>query len=186
VANGEHPEPEETVEEMEIENDDDIRKGASALFGVDLGDASLPIDVDVDGDGQVDGSEDTTNGTSSGECTSACWEDFVPIFDENKVRTHAICKRCGKKFAARALIGTGSLNRRMTVCRKKLVNDRKVQSRLAMNVDGLHNWVYDASCAHNELCRLIARLDLPLGIGDTQAWEDYIKNAHNPRFLEGF
>jgi hypothetical protein len=51
-----------------------------------------------------------------------------------------------------------------------------------MNADGLHNWVYDAARARNELCRLIARLDLPLGVGDTQAWEDYIKNAHNPRF----
>jgi hypothetical protein len=34
------------------------------------------------------------------------------------------------------------------------------------------------------LCRLIARLDLPLGIGETQAWEDYIAHAHNPRFTE--
>jgi hypothetical protein len=151
VADGEHLEPEETVEEMEIENDDDIREGASALFGIDLGDASLPIDVDADGDGQVDGSEDTTNGTSSGKRTSACWEDFVAIFDENKVRTHAICKRCGKIFASRASIGTGSLNRHMVVCRKKLVNDHKVQSRLAINADGLHNWVYDASRARNEL-----------------------------------
>jgi hypothetical protein len=72
VADSEHPKPEETVEEMEIENDDDIREGASALFGVDLGDASLPIDVDAGGDGEVDGSEDTTNGTSSGKRTSAC------------------------------------------------------------------------------------------------------------------
>jgi hypothetical protein len=179
MADGEHSE--ETVEEMEIENNDEIREGTSALFGVDLVDASLPIDVDASGDGQKDDSEDT-NGTSSGKRTSACWEDFVPIFDENKVRTHAICKCCGKKFATRASIGTRSLNRHMAVCRKKLVNDHKVQSGLAMNADGLHNWVYDASRARNELCRLIARLDLPLGIGDTQALEDYIKNAHNSIF----
>jgi hypothetical protein len=153
VADSEHPKPEKTMEEMKIENDDDIREGAFALFGVDLGDTSLPIDVDTGGDGQVDDFEDTTNGTSSGKRTSACWEDFVPIFDENKVRTHAICKCCGKKFATRASIGTGSLNRHMAVCRKKLVNDRKVQSRLAMNADGWHNWVYDASRARNELCR---------------------------------
>jgi hypothetical protein len=99
----------------------------------------------------------------------------VPIFDDNGVRSHAICKRCGKKFAARASIGTGSLNKHMLACRKKLASDRKVQSKLAMNVDGLHNWVYDASRTRNELCQLIARLDLPLGVGDTQAWEDYIK-----------
>jgi len=42
--------------------------------------------------------------------------------------------------------------------------------------------VYDPTVAHTELCRLIAWLDLLLGIGETQAWEDYIKRAHNPRF----
>jgi hypothetical protein len=34
------------------------------------------------------------------------------------------------------------------------------------------------------LCRLIARLDLALGIGETQTWEDYIARAHNPRFTK--
>ena len=33
-------------------------------------------------------------------------------------------------------------------------------------------------------CRLIARLDLSLGIGETEAWEDYIVRAHNPRFVK--
>jgi hypothetical protein len=32
------------------------------------------------------------------------------------------------------------------------------------------------------LCRLIARLDLPLNIGATDAFEEYIRFAHNPRF----
>jgi hypothetical protein len=57
-ADGEIPEP---VEELEIEDDDDAREGAAAMFGIDLGDG--PIDVDVGDDG-VDGSEDT-NGASS-------------------------------------------------------------------------------------------------------------------------
>jgi hypothetical protein len=30
---------------------------------------------------------------------------------------------------------------------------------------------------------LIARLDLPLGVGDTDAFEEYIVRAHNPRFV---
>jgi hypothetical protein len=47
----------------------------------------------------------------------------------------------------------------------------------------LHNWNYDPAVARTELCRLIARLDLPLGIGDTDAFEDYIVRAHNPRFV---
>jgi hypothetical protein len=32
-----------------------------------------------------------------------------------------------------------------------------------------------------ELCRLIARLDLPLSIADTNACNDYIQHTHNPR-----
>jgi hypothetical protein len=55
-----------------------------------------------------------------------------------------------------------------------------------LNPDGLNNWVYDPAVARTELCRLIARLDLPLGIGDTQAWKNYIKRAHNPLFSKGF
>jgi hypothetical protein len=39
-----------------------------------------------------------------------------------------------RNFAARASIGTRSLNRHMLACRKKLANDCKVQSKLAMNV----------------------------------------------------
>jgi hypothetical protein len=31
---------------------------------------------------------------------------------------------------------------------------------------------------------LIARLYLPLGIGETDAWEEYIVCAHNPRFTK--
>jgi hypothetical protein len=37
--------------------------------------------------------------------------------------------------------------------------------------------------ARTELCRLIARLDLPLGMADTDAWDDYIQHAHNPRYV---
>jgi hypothetical protein len=65
---------------------------------------------------------------------------------------------------------------------KKAENARRVQSRLALSDNGLHTWVYDPALTRTELARLIARLDLPLGISETQAWEDYIKRAQNPRF----
>jgi hypothetical protein len=53
-----------------------------------------------------------------------------------------------------------------------------------LNPDGsLHNWNYIADIARIELCRLIARLDLSLGIGETDAWEEYIQHAHNPRYV---
>jgi hypothetical protein len=70
----------------------------------------------------------------------------------------------------------------MKSCSKKRNKALMVQSKLALNPDGLKNWVYGPAVARTELCRLIARLDLLLGIGETQAWEDYIKRAHNPLF----
>jgi hypothetical protein len=31
---------------------------------------------------------------------------------------------------------------------------------------------------------LIAKLDLPLGIGEIDAWEEYFQRDHNPRFVK--
>jgi hypothetical protein len=59
------------------------------------------------------------------------------------------------------------LIRHQRSCRKKTDHANRVQSRLALNPNGLNNWTYDLVVARTELCRLVARLDLPLGIGDT-------------------
>jgi hypothetical protein len=48
----------------------------------------------------------------------------------------------------------------------------------------VHNWDYKSDVARSELYRLIAKLDLPLGIGETDAWEEYIVRAHNLRFVK--
>jgi hypothetical protein len=48
----------------------------------------------------------------------------------------------------------------------------------------VHNWDYKPDVARSELCRLIDRLDLSLGIGKTKVWEEYIVRAHNPRFVK--
>jgi hypothetical protein len=61
------------------------------------------------------------------------------------------------------------LRRHMKTCMKKRNHSGMVQARLALNANGLANWKYDPMIARTELCRLIARLDLPLGIGETQA-----------------
>jgi hypothetical protein len=57
------------------------------------------------------------------------------------------------------------------------------QSLLKYNLDGsIHHWEYKESVARIELCRLIAKMDLPLGFGESNAFEEYITRAHNPRF----
>jgi hypothetical protein len=179
-------------DELEVEDDDDLREDAAALFGIDASDGLLPIDVDaIDGEGVGGTTTVTRTGSTSTHCTStasagkrksAIWVDFDEIKDANDVRIAAICKMCKTRLSARFAASTGHLIRHQNSCLKKKDRANRVQSRLALNPDGLHNWTYDPAVARIELCRLIARLDLPLGIGDTQDWENYIKRAHNPLF----
>ena len=69
--------------------------------------------------------------------------------------------------------------------RQKIDQRARVQSWLAYNSDGsVHNWDYKPDIARSELYRLIARLDMPLGIGETEAQKEYIVRAHNPMFVK--
>ena len=192
----EHPGDDHLADELEMEDDDDVREDAAALFGIDVGDGNVPnnvIDVDADagaGDGGGGaamaagcGSTDTHGTSSSGKRKSSVWADFKEV-KENDVRVAAICNICSKRLSARSCSGTGHLIRHQASCRKKVDHAHRVQSRLALNRDSFRNWVYDPAVARTELCQLIARLDLPLGIGETQAWEDYITRAHNPQFVK--
>jgi hypothetical protein len=57
------------------------------------------------------------------------------------------------------------------------------QSQLKFNPDGfVHNCEYSPDVARTQLCRLIARLDLPLCFGESDAFEEYITTAHYLRF----
>jgi hypothetical protein len=42
---------------------------------------------------------------------------------------------------------------------------------------------YNPAVARTELCHLIARLYLPLSLGASVEFEEYIRNAHNSRFI---
>jgi hypothetical protein len=60
-----------------------------------------------------------------------------------------------------------------------------VQYVLRFNTDGsVVTWEYSASVVQSELCRLIARLDLPISFGEYDAFQEYITRAHNPRFIK--
>jgi hypothetical protein len=102
---------------------------------------------------------------------------------DGEVRVVAICKLCKSRLSGKSANGTGHLKRHMLSCKKKTEQANLVQTRLALNPDGSYrNWEYRPDVARAELCRLIARLDLPLSIADNDAWDDYIQRAHNPRY----
>ena len=37
--------------------------------------------------------------------------------------------------------------------------------------------------ARTELVRLLARLDVPISMGETDAFEEYIRTTHNPKYV---
>jgi hypothetical protein len=166
------------------------------LFSIDVGDGSA-VPIDLDGDGGK-GATGTVNSNSSaptvaskgntGKCKLSVWADFTEIFEDiNGVSTctKAVCKMCKATLSARSAADTGHLKRHQKSCRLKIDQCARVQSRLSYNPYGsVYNWDYKPEVARAELCRLIAKLDLPLGIGETNAWEEYIQRAHNPRFVK--
>lgn len=115
---------------------------------------------------------------------SPVWDNFDEILDDKRVRIAAVCKFCRHRLSAKSAAGTGHLLRHQNACKNKADHAKMVQTRLGMNPDGSYrNWEYKPEVARVELCKLIARLDLPLSVADNDAWDDYIQCAHNPRHV---
>jgi hypothetical protein len=58
------------------------------------------------------------------------------------------------------------------------------QSQISFNPDdSMRNWEYCPMVASNELVRLLARLEIPISLGENAAFEHYIRIAHNPKFV---
>lgn len=175
------------------DDEDDVAGDAEALFGRTAADP-IPVDqteppqtgAPVDSD--ADAGATATDGSSrpNRPSTSACWEDFEKLFKKvngNVIRYGARCLHCRKEYSALSRFGTGHLLRHQESCPKKREKNRLSQSHITFNKDGtVRNWDYSAEVARVQLVRLLARLDLPLRLGETEAWEEYIKTAHNPRY----
>jgi hypothetical protein len=100
------------------------------------------------------------------------------------IRYGARCKFCKKELYGKSTSGTGHLLRHVKSCLHKR------QSATSSNQTSLHfapdgrvaHFEYSPAVARTELCRLVARLDLPLGFDTSLEFEEYIRTAHNPRF----
>jgi hypothetical protein len=121
----------------------------------------------------------------TGRRRAAVWAFFDEIIEkeDGKDKVIAVCKQCKTGLSANSANGTGHLIRHHKTCSAKAERANMVQTRLALNPDGSYrNWEYNPTVAREELCRLIARLDLPISVADNVAWDDYIQRAHNPRY----
>jgi hypothetical protein len=119
---------------------------------------------------------------------SEVWNDFnelTNMLNGKRVRYAARCKYCPETLSARSSYGTGHLLRHNSSAKKAHDRFGQTQSVLKYNPDGsLQHWEYSPSVARSEFCGLIARDDLPLWHGSTDAFQEYITRAHNPRFVD--
>jgi hypothetical protein len=174
------------------DDEDDLAADAKELFGSN---AAIDLDAGVQGlpQGQA-GSESVITGTASGSgacrkrraSTSKVWKDFTEIYeviDGKERRTGAKCRHCKKDFTVKSTHGTDHLIRHISIYPILKGRSTMAESQLKFNPDGsVRTWNYSLDIAHTQLCRLIARLDLPLCIGETDAFEEYITTTHNSRF----
>jgi hypothetical protein len=127
-------------------------------------------------------------GANASRKRSKVWNDFEELtnLDNGKrVRYGALCKYCKQTFSAKSSCGTGHLLRHNCTAKKEQQRSGIVQSLLKYNPDGsLVRWEYSPAVARTELCRLIAREDLPLWFGESDAFQEYITKAHNPKFVK--
>jgi hypothetical protein len=182
-------------EELRLEDHNEAQDARYFLgFGDTHGD---PIEVDIvvgsqigTGTGSTSPSAAVPNPDQAADASgsnmkkrSKCWNDFdelTKIVNGKKVRYAAPCKHCKQTLTARSTSGTGHLLRHNCPAKKAHELSGQVQFVLKYNTDGtLQHWEYSASIARTELCRLIARDDLPLWHGSTPAFQCYINRSHN-------
>jgi hypothetical protein len=180
---------EELVELGQLPDDvDDMGDDAATLFGVSHTTVDLEGTVARPCSDAVGSNElNSLTSSSTSKCRSAVWDDFIEVTKNRngkKVWIAGICKFCKARLSANSNAGNGHLLKHHKSCKKKANHAAMVQTRLALNPGGsFRNWEYDPQVARTKLCRLIPRLDLPLGIADIDAWDDYIQRAHNPRYV---
>jgi hypothetical protein len=171
------------------DDEDDIGDDGDPLFGGSPGTQpdSTPI-----GSRSPTPSTASTQPTGTGKrqrsLTSNVWQYLDPLDKDvngKTVRYGAKCKFCKKVLNARSSIGTGHLGRHVRSClRKQQAVTATSQTNLHFASDGrVAHFEYNPAVARSELCYLIARLDLPLSLGASVEFEEYIRNAHNPRFV---
>ncbi|PVH33936.1 hypothetical protein PAHAL_8G105700 [Panicum hallii] len=181
-------------EELMLQNQNDVEDARRFILGSGK---HAAIDVDADaGTGAGTGSSSPTDasmasavgGGGGSKKRSKAWDDFTEVTTIEKgikVRIAAISNHCKQTLSSKSSSGTGHLLRHNCPAKKEKEYTGRIQSVLKYNPDGsLVRWEYSDAIARTELCHLIARTDLPLCFAESDAFQEYIVNAHNPRFVK--
>ena len=160
------------------DDEEDLAGDAEELLG-----SNAAIDLDADIPAHLEGQSSQPAGSESVNTssrkrrasTSKVWNDFDEIYEviaSNEVRTGAKCNHRKKDFSGKSTHGTGHLSRHIPICLVLKGRSALPQSQFKFNPDGsVHTWEYKPDVARTQLCRLIARLDLPLYFGESDVFE---------------
>ena len=170
------------------DDEDDLREDVEELFSRSV---QAPIDVGDDQEGGAanvgEGDGDENSAKRSCPSTSAVWLDFKKLFKKvngKKVRYGAKCIHCSKEYSGLSSSGIGHLTRHRDKCPRRHEKTCMSQSQISFNPDGsMRNWEYCPIVARTQLVRLLARLDVPISSEELYAFEEYIRTAHNPKFV---
>jgi hypothetical protein len=160
----------------------DLGSSAAAPTDLAVGDPS-----DGNGEGGPEAAAAAAHGSRDRKRsnTSKVWADFEPMYtikDGRRVRYGGKYHWCKVTLSVMSSSGTRHLLRHQRDCKVKKAKMGK-QSMIRFNPGGsVCNFDYCPHRARTEMCRLIARLDLPLNFGESPAFEEYIKLSHNPSF----
>lgn len=84
---------------------------------------------------------------------------------------------------ARSRRGTRYLKKHAKAYRLKVGRMNVHQYVLQYNTNGIvHHWEYGSNVARTQMCRLLARANMSLYFVKYNAFQNYIKIVHNPRF----
>jgi hypothetical protein len=175
--------------EMRLQDHNDVEDARRFILGSSA-DADVDVDADAEpasgGTGTSSIDESTVDGDRAGKKRSKAWIDFTKVKDlvnGKRVRVSTTCIHFKASFYSKSYSGTSHLLRHVDTCAAK--KKKEIQSVLNYNHDGsLMHWEYSDARARTELCRLNARIDLSISFAECDAFEEYIVNAHNPRFVK--
>ena len=160
--------------------------------------SNLNVIIEDDEEQEVDSlNQDTVEGGSGvlgskkGKRKVRRTSDVWNIFDlrkendeEGKIIERAYCKYCPKIYTATSSCGTTHLKRHIPKCpglNSGHVDPR--QTTLNFTPDGnLGTFTYDPNRARELHAKYIASAQLPLGLAEDPAFEEYIRQAYNPQF----
>jgi hypothetical protein len=148
--------------------------------------ASTPVDVDTDDSPTTSTSKTLRRARATRSDKWQDMEQFNNHVEGKEVRVAAICNYYKSRLSAPSMGGMGHLHRHIKVCKKKtLAGSSSSQSHLHFGSNGnVQKFQYNPNTTRSELTHLIARLELPLNIGEQPTWGDYIRNAHNPNYKQ--